>query len=154
VSSMGESAWAEQTIEKITRICAGMEKKQQNKCRVKLLLRMVKRVGEYAEDNCQECEVFKEDVSQIIGMLIDVRNDEEVDYSLYDATIKQIKQHIQKDHKLLDEGTYMLQWLFIGVVAGVLLVNYYEGSVSLGISFGIIIGTILDRNAKKAGKVI
>ena len=151
---MDDLNWAEQVSQKIRLVSAGLEKKQLNQFKVNFLKRVVKRVDEYSQSGCSECENRKVEVSKLIGMLVDERNQEPTDFATYESTLKQITNHLEKEHQLIEDGAYMMKWLIIGLIAGAAFISQYAGSVGIGLSLGIIIGTILDNNAKKAGKVI
>jgi hypothetical protein len=151
---MEELNWAEHVNQKIRLVSTGMEKKQLNRFKVNFLKRVVKRVEEYSQAGCSECENYKVEVSRLISMLVDERNQEQPDFPTYEATLKQITKHLEKEHHLIEAGANMIKWLIIGLVSGAAFLSQYGGSVGIGLSLGIIIGTILDNKAKKEGKVI
>ncbi|MEH6996559.1 hypothetical protein V7075_28285, partial [Neobacillus drentensis] len=72
--------------------------------------------------------------------------------------VNNIISHLQKEHNLVTEGTYLAIYMSIGMslglVFGLLLLDNIAMGLPFGMIFGVAIGVTLDENAKKKGLTI
>jgi len=75
----------------------------------------------------------------------------------YFKTINNIIKHLQKQHKLVNEGHYIGIGMAIGAGIGTALGAIFENpgvGTGIGTAVGLAIGTYLDKKAKKEGRII
>lgn len=161
---MENSIWVIQANERIEKIIQSMDLKKDKKLRVPLLKRIIARVDEFSIVNCTQCEENKKEVDKLLEML--EKSSSNINIKEYNDTFKKVLVHLEKEHKLVQEGTYMATYMSIGIAIGMGLgVSFGVSSsdklpiyMSLGMCFGtaigLTIGTSMDQKAKKEGKVI
>lgn len=143
--------WTIEAMERINHILLSMDKKEVKKYKVKSLARIVQHVHQFAFANCKDCESIIDNINDLIHFL---EQKNELDRKQYKSTFRLIVKHLVKKHGLIEEGTYLGQWVAIGLAIGAAFFSFYEFAVALGFLFGVIIGTKLDAKAKTDGRVI
>ena len=134
-----------------------LNKKEQKKYKLDLLLRVAGRVDSFSTA-CGECQNFQGEIKglvQILGELIQIPDKEK--RKSYNRTINNIVKHLQKQHKLITKGQYLGMWIGIGVAIGAGLGAALENSgigPGLGIALGVAIGSYMEKKAKDEGRVI
>jgi len=120
--------------------------------------RVLKRLDTFSPD-CKDCKklllTFEDHLSQF-------RKKEQpfqkTDYKEHHNTMANSISHLQKEHKLVTDGTnlsiYMSLGLSLGTVFGLLFLDNLALGISFGFSIGIAIGIGLDEDAKKKGRTI
>ena len=151
------SRWYEDIEKEISQHKDWLTKKDHKKYKLDLLLRLAARVDTFS-NQCGQCQLFQQDISRLIQDLsyLTQMPDKEK-HKGYLKKINDITKHLQKQHKLVNEGYYMGIGMAIGggvgVVMGIALDNPGIGPVG-GIALGAAIGKYLDNKAKKEGRVI
>jgi hypothetical protein len=120
--------------------------------------RVLKRLDSFSPD-CEECNhlliTYKNHINQLKekGQLL-----KKPDFIEHNNTMANFISHLQKEHKLVTDGTnlsiYMSLGLSLGTVFGLLLMDNLALGISFGFSIGIAIGIGLDEDAKKKGRTI
>lgn len=119
---MKKSDWYNETIQKINNLNNKMGKKQVRKFRISLLIKMITRIEEFSLQSCEQCENLKVNIDQITTML---GQDSPANIKEFRITFNEILKHLKKDHGLVEEGTYMTQWLSLGLIFGVAFMFTY-----------------------------
>ncbi|AGK55764.1 hypothetical protein [Bacillus sp. 1NLA3E] len=148
---MKKSEWYNVTIRKVNDLNIKLDKRKVRRFRVSLLIKMISRIEEFSLQSCDQCENYKQNIEQMISML---EQDSSANIKEFRSIFNEILKHLKKDHGLVEEGTYMPQWLSLGLIFGVAFMFTYTYSISIGMLLGIVIGSMLDENAKKKGKQI
>ena len=151
------SRWYEDIAKEISQHKDWLTQKDYKKYKLDLLLRLSARVDDFS-NQCGQCQLLQQDMSRLIqdlSYLIQMPNKEK--RKSYFKTINNITKHLQKQHKLVNEGYYMGIGIAIGVgigaALGAALGNPGIGP-AIGIALGVAIGKYLDNKAKKEGRVI
>ena len=153
--------WYRGIVKEITLFKDKLSKRDYNKYKLDLLLRIAKRVADYSP-NCGECQNFKEEITKLTEDLGDFHSSKEKRKG-YFKVIEIFTKHLQKSHKLIAEGKNISTWGVIGFIVGIVLGSLFRASgMSMGFSNGVIIGLIfggvigiaLEIIAKKRGRVI
>lgn len=117
--------------------------------------RVVDRLGSFS-DGCKECQQQLLELKSHFAKL-----QEEIQATTvkeHNKFINDISSHLQKQHKLVAEGTYLAIYLSIGMSIGMALgLTIFDNiglGMSLGMSMGLALGIGLDADAKKKGKMI
>ncbi len=151
------SNWYDKTTKEINLYKDTLNKKDHKKYRLDLLQRVVKRVDGFST-TCGQCQLFQQDITGLtteLGLLTQMPRKEGV--KSYLRKINDIVKHLQKQHKLVNEGQYMGIGLAIGVGIGTALGAIFDNTgvgTGIGTAIGIAIGAYLDRKAKKEGRII
>ena len=131
-------------------------KKAAKKYKLDLLLRVAGRVNSFLS-RCGECQIFQQDITQLtqdLGYIVQASKEKRKGYF---KTLNNIIKHLQKQHKLVNEGHYIGIGMAIGAGIGTALGAIFEnpgvGTV-IGTAIGLAIGAYLDKKAKKEGRII
>jgi len=150
------SEWYTKIINDIENYITKLNKKEQERYKLKLLLRIVKRVESYS-DQCMECQKHQYDLVQLVEELGRIPDLSKEEYKKYAVTLDKIMNHLMKEHKLISEGQYIAIGMALGMCFGMPLAMSI-GNIALGpamgLPFGVAIGVALESDAKKKGKVI
>ncbi len=137
--------------------------------RLPLLLRIARRVNVFSP----ECEVCRELQVKILSLGADLTHATQMNRRKilnYLSVIKSIIKHLKRTHGLTEERQYVKRFLFIGLAAGLFLVvlglillnfgitlftlNIMVPALVTRVIFSYTIGHVLDKRAKKLGKVL
>lgn len=151
---MKSSTWSGQIIEEIEKIMRDLNQKQKKKYKLLFLERVVHRIDYFSNEGCNECEQYKAEIRRMLDVLSDGNELKGERLSNYRVSMKKIVKHLQKEHKLIEEGTYMTQFMVLGLLIGAAFISYFSWTVAIGFSLGLLIGSSLDARAKGQGKVI
>ena len=127
------------------------------KYKLRLLLCLAERVTQYF-DECGQCQVFQKDISALIqdvGNLVQLSDKQR--QKSYFKSMDNITNHLEKQHKLVNEGYYMAICIAIGTALGVGLGTAFEqigGGIPIGVGTGVAIGAALEAKAKKEGRIL
>jgi len=146
-----------QLIHQLKELTEELGIKQAKRLDTARLERIINRLASFAD--CQECNSFLSEWStRIVNLKSKVGLLEKQDIKEYQGLVNRVISHLQKEHKLVVEnfymGTYMSLGIAIGYAVGYFLLDDYIIGMSLGLLFGIAIGTSMDANAKKKGLTI
>jgi hypothetical protein len=120
--------------------------------------RVVEKLGSFSS-NCKDCQ---QQLLELMNYLILIKeNMDRID----DTKLKQYKQlinhiisHLQKKHKLIQEGYYlgifMSLGMSLGIVFGITVFDNFGLGIPIGMCMGLAIGAGMDADAKKKGKTI
>jgi len=131
-------------------------KKDAKKYKLDLLLRIAGRVDSFLS-RCGECQIFQQDITQLtqdLGYIVQASKEKRKSYF---KTINHIIKHLQKQHKLVNEGHYIGIGMAIGAGIGTALGAIFENlgiGTGIGTAIGLAIGAYLDKKAKKEGLII
>lgn len=155
------SQWYNKVATEIAQHKITLGKKGAAKYKLDLLLRVARRVDEFA-DICAECQAYRQEITSLvqgIGLLVQMPSKEAS--KNHNKGINVITEHLKKVHKLVDKGHYMgigigIGWAIgaaIGGALGAVFDNPGAGT-GIGLALGVAVGYYLDRKAKQEGKVI
>jgi hypothetical protein len=117
---------------------------------------VVEKLGSFSS-SCMDCQQLLLELMNYLTLIkenIDTIDDTKL--KQYKQLINQITSHLQKKHKLIQEGYYLGIFMSLGMSLGVVFgLTVFDG-IGLGISFGmcigLAIGASMDADAKKKGK--
>jgi hypothetical protein len=161
--------WQEAISKRISELKDQLSPLGQRRYKLSLLIRVTRRVAGFSTD-CEECRRLK---SQITGLSEDLICSPQMtpeEYGNYLTTIKSITKHLKRKHRLVDEKQYIKRFVSIGaafglslVMSGLVLINFGITVLVLSITlpalvirvtFGYAVGYLLDKRARKQGRVI
>lgn len=148
---MEDAKWITESAERIQKIVQSMDKRKVKKYKVNILSRIVLRLHEFSLEGCKDCENLKDNINDLILFL---EQPDDMKNRQYKSTLRLVMKHLMNKHSLVMEGTYLGQWVAIGLIFGAAFVSFNSMAISLGLLFGVIVGSRLDLKAKKEGKVI
>ena len=141
----------------------------QRRYKLSLLIRATGRVADFSTD-CEECRSLKSQVAELSEELIHSPQMTPKERRNYLTTIKRITKHLKRKHGLVDEKQYVKRFISIGaafglslVMSGYVLINFGINVLVLSITLpalvirvmlGYAVGYLLDRRARKQGRVI
>jgi hypothetical protein len=148
-------------IENLNRIVSSLkhkcDNKDEKKLKINLLVRCVKRIIDFSGE-CNECRNLIIEMEEIIVKLNSSFNSvDRVIYKDYQSMLKRIVSHMQKNHKLVSDGYYVGMYMSLGIALGLPLGLNFDNialGIPIGLCIGITIGSAMDADAKKKGKVI
>ena len=141
----------------------------QRRYKLSLFIRLTRRVAGFSTD-CEECRSLKSQITELSEDLTYSPQMSSKEYGDYLTTIKSITKHLKRKHRLVDEKQYIKRFVSIGaafglslVMSGYVLINFGITVLVLSITlpalvirvvFGYVVGYLLDKRAKKQGRVI
>lgn len=145
-------------IDEITRLKESIGNQYTKKLQLNLLERIIKRLESYHAE-CDICEKTLIELKEQLNLIkVNQGQLSKVEIKEYFRIINNTVAHLQKQHKLVSEGYYMGICMALGVSFGLLfgtiLYSVSAIGVSIGMCFGLAIGNGLDADAKKKGKTI
>ncbi|MFC1955811.1 hypothetical protein ACFLWZ_04705 [Chloroflexota bacterium] len=152
-----KSDWLDGIKKQVNMLKDTLSEKYFKKYKLYLLLCLAERVTQFY-DECGQCQIFQQDLSALIedvGNLTQLADKER--QKSYFKSMDKITNHLQKQHKLVNEGYYMgigiAMGSGIGVALGVAL-EQIGGGIPIGVGIGLAIGAALDAKAKKEGRIL
>ena len=143
--------------------------KEEKRYKLAVLLRLAKRVADFS-NNCQHCHYSKGRIRLLFETLRNIPQMSPGEYKDYQAVIKDITRHLKKEHRLVDEKQYLKRFVSLAATLGLTLIAFGYVLLNFGITilvlsftlpalfvrmiFGYTIGYLLDKRAKKQGRVI
>ena len=152
-----KSVWYDKISGEIILLKERLSKKDYKKYKLDMLVRVAKRVDDFSL-TCGECQITRQEITNLVqnlGNLIQLPSKE--GRKSYNKAINDITKHLQKVHKLVTSGYYMGICMGIGTGLGAALGAALDNpgiGTPLGIGLGLVIGSYLDRKAKKEDRVI
>lgn len=152
-----QSDWLNNTEKQIYQLKDTLSDKDYKKYNLRQLLCLAERVAQFYPV-CVECQSFQQEISasiQDIGNLIQLPDNNR--QKSYLNKISNITKHLQKQHKLVDEGYYMSIGIAIGTGFGVALgaaMQQIGAGIPVGVGIGLAIGAALDAKAKREGRIL
>ena len=150
------SRWYDDIVKEISLHKDILGKKDAKKYKLDVLLRIAGRVDNFLS-RCGECQIFQQDITQLtqdLGYIVQASKEKRKGYF---KTMNNIIKHLQKQHKLVNEGHYIGIGMAIGAGIGTALGAIFENpgvGTGIGTAVGLAIGGYLDKKAKNEGKVI
>ncbi|WP_246629267.1 hypothetical protein [Mesobacillus maritimus] len=149
---------SEKILEEVMALKSSVEPKVAQKLDLDKWERVLIRLDSFSPD-CKECSTLLIAYNDHIHQLKEKGQSlESSDFIKHRHTMENFISHLQKEHKLVTEGTnqsiYMSLGLSLGVVFGLLFLDNLALGISFGFSIGIAIGIGLDVDAKKKGRTI
>lgn len=151
---MERSKWFNQTNGKLEKFLDKMNNDAIRKFQVVKLQKIVARIDEFAQQNCEQCKGNQQKADQLAAKLDELMHGKSVDVKQYQADFKELLTHLKKGHGMVEAGQYMNQWLVLGLIFGAAFSYFNLYAISFGLIFGIAIGAMFDNDAKKKGKQI
>jgi hypothetical protein len=134
-----------------------LSEKDYKKYKLRLLLCIAERVDQFYP-TCGQCQIFQQDISTIVQDIGNLTQfTDKTRQKSYFKTIDNISKHLQKQHKLVNEGYYLSIGMAIGSGIGVALgaaLEKFGGGLPIGVGIGIAIGAALDAKAKKESRIL
>jgi hypothetical protein len=137
--------------------------------RVPLLLRIARRVSVFSA-GCEECQDLQ---AKIISLGADLTHEPRMtrrNFINYLKVLKSIIKHLKRTHGLAEERQYVKRFLLIGLAGGLSVValglillgfgftlftlNVMVPALIIRVIFSYTIGYILDKRARRRGKVL
>ena len=152
-----KSGWLDDIKKQISLYKDTLSEKDYKKCKLHLLLCLAERVAQFSPE-CGQCQMFQQDIAtlaQDVGNLIHLAD--KPGQKSYFRSMDKISNHLQKQHKLVNEGYYMGIGIAIGSGIGVALgaaLEQFGGGIPIGVGIGLAIGAALDAKAKKEGRIL
>ena len=145
-----------QILEKIDKLNNQLNDKQGKTLDLDLVKRIVIRLKSF---DCTQCENDLYKLSEYINYIYENQNSlERQKLKEYNKFIEQIKTHLQKKHGLFTEGYYLSIYMSLGISVGLMLglafFEHWALGMCFGMSTGIAIGSGIDADHKKKGKII
>lgn len=151
------SDWLDSITKQIDLLKNTLSEKNYKKYKLRLLLCIAERVTQFYPV-CGQCQIFQQDITtlvQDIGNLTQLPDKNR--QKSYFKTIDNITRHLQKQHKLVNEGYYIGIGMAIGSGIGIALGAALEkvgGGIPIGVGVGLAIGAALDAKAKREGRIL
>jgi len=152
--------WYERTVKEISLHKDSLSKKDAQKYKLDLLLRIARRLDDFSS-YCGECQLFQPEItriSQALAYMVQLpKQTSKEERKSYFETINTIIKHLQKQHKLVTEGRNMGIWIGIGMGIGTAIGAALDNpgfGTAIGIGIGVAIGRYMDTKAKQEGRVI
>ncbi|MFC2069082.1 glycine zipper family protein [Chloroflexota bacterium] len=149
--------WYESIAKEVNVLKDILYEKDYKKYKLILLLCIAKRVVEFSP-KCGQCQLFQQEITTLTK---DVDNIVQIDNTIrrksYFKAINKVIGHLQRQHKLVNEGQYMAIGVAIGTGIGVALgatMDEVGTGIPIGVGIGVAIGTALDAKARKEGRVL
>ena len=161
--------WYEGISKGISELKDRLSPLDQRRYKLSLFIRVTRRVAGFLTD-CEECRSLKSQITGLSEALIYSPQMTPKAYENYLTIIKSITRHLKRKHRLVDEKQYIKRFVSIGaafglslVISGFVLINFGITVLVLTITlpalvirviFGYAVGYLLDKRAKKKGRVI
>lgn len=117
------------------------------------LKRIITRLDEFSSE-CEECRTVLVEVHEHIrGLLQKSGPLETADFKHHRVIMHRAAAHLQKSHKLVEEGSYVGMYMSLcialGLPIGMLIFDNIGLGMMIGVAIGVIIGSTKDADAKK-----
>ena len=141
--------------DRVNGFAQSVDERTQKSFKIKTLYRVIEETERHQE-NCEVCRAHVEQLSALVDKLESaLKNHEE--RSDYLGDLKAMQQHFHKNHGFITEGYYTSLGISLGLCLGVALALSIFDNIAfmaLGLPIGLGIGSSMDADAKKKGKVI
>jgi hypothetical protein len=151
------SRWHQEIVQTIHSYQDTLNKKEQKKYKLDLVLRLSRRVAGFSPE-CGECQLFQQEISEYVrelGNLIQMQDKTRLKNHL--KRLDRMVKHLQSQHKLVPQGHNVGIWMAIGTGLGVAIgagMDNVGAGIPIGTAIGLVIGMRLDAKAKKEDRVI
>ena len=152
-----KSDWLDSIKKQITLLKDTLSERDYKKFKLRLLICLAERVTQFYGE-CGQCQIYQQDISvliQDVGNLVQLADKER--QKSYFKSIDKVTNHLQKQHKLVNEGFYLGIGISLGSGIGVALGAALEqigGGIPIGVGIGLALGAALDAKAKKEGRLL
>ena len=152
-----KSDWLNGIMRQVDLLRDTLSERDYKKFKLRLLICLAERVTQFYGE-CGQCQIFQQEISvlvQDVGNLVQLADKER--QKSYFKSMDKVTKHLQKQHKLVNEGYYIGIGMAIGSGIGVALGAALEqigGGIPIGVGIGLAIGAALDAKAKKEGRIL
>lgn len=149
---------SEKIYKDLVELKSNVEPKVSQKLDLDKCERVLKGLDSFSLD-CEECsQLLMTFENHLIHLGENEQPFQKSNFRKHHHTMTNFISHLEKEHKLVSDGTnlslYMSLGMGVGVVFGLLLLDNLALGISFGFSIGIAIGIGLDEDAKKKGRTI
>jgi hypothetical protein len=161
--------WAEKFAGEISELEEHISPSDRRRYKLPLLLRSSRRVAAFSPE-CEMCQNLQSQIVSLGASLAEAPEMNRQNFKGYLNIVKGITGHLKRTHGLAEERHYVKRYVFFALALGLFLVMLGLILVSFGITlltpnitlpalvtrviFGYTIGYLLDKKAKKRGKVL
>jgi len=150
-----QTEWYDKIAERITTAGTALDNKAAKGFRTDMLTRVTAKVDEFSAAACSECGSLRASIEQLVSNLEQAARGGTVDRRQYNLRLRRIIDHLRSRHGLAEAGSYLSQWIALGLCLGMVFYNLLGPAyIGIGLCLGVSIGTALDADAKKKGKQI
>jgi len=151
------SDWYNDIVKKIDELKNTLSKREYRRFRLDLLSCVADRVDQFSSE-CTQCMSFRQDVPTLVADAGNLaQTGDRQGRKSYHRDMNRIIGHLQRQHKLVNEGYYVGLWMAIGTAIGVAIGAGFEevgSGIPIGVGIGVAIGIALDAKAKKEGRIL
>jgi len=155
------SQWYNRIASEISGYQLTLGQKDSRKYKLDQLLRIARRIDDFS-GICAQCQGYQQEITRLVqdmSMMVQIPDNEGLKKHI--KAITDLREHLKKVHKLVDEGHYMGMGIGIGLAIGAGLGTALGAALDnpgigtgIGAGLGLAIGAFLDKRAKEEGKVI
>jgi zinc transporter ZupT len=133
-----------------------MGKKDIKRFKLDYLLKLAAHIDGFSA-YCPDCQLHRREITELLKIAENTEPVTKAGLKAYSKKMNAVTKHLEKTHKMVAEGMYIgLAGAIgpgIGVAIGVAVDNTAAG-IGVGVALGTGIGWLLDRKAKKEGRMI
>ena len=161
--------WTRKVASEISKAEEHISPSDQRRYRLPLLLRLARRVAAFSPE-CEVCQSLQGQITDLSLDLADLPRMTRRSFGDYLDIVKSITRHLKRTHGLIEERQYVKRYVLIGLTFGLslillclILLNFGVTLLALNIAvlalitrviFGYTVGYLLDRRARKRGRVL
>ncbi len=151
-----DSAWYRGVIARIDTLKAGMGKKDIKRFKLDYLPKLAVRIDGFSA-YCPDCQTHRGEITELLKTPDKPEPVTKAELKAYTKKLDAITEHLKKTHKLVTEEQYMILATAIGPGLGIAIGAITDNTgigIGIGVALGTGIGWMLDRKAKKEGRII
>jgi hypothetical protein len=150
--------WLDRVVRQIEQAEGRLTPSDWRRLKLALLLRSARRVAAYSAE-CATCHALQGHIEDTAALLAAPGRPDQMDLSTQLASVTEVARHLRLAHGLVVEQHYVTRF----VIGGLVLVNYGITVLTLGVTlpalatrvaFSYTVGRLLDRRAKRRGRVL
>ena len=154
---MEMESWAKEQLHKLETSTKLYSKKEKTKIGYRYLKEAIPFLAE-KNDSDSKANDFRLKLEELIDSL-PVKNEEgPLNLDTYPAKLSTFKKEMQSIYNVISKGTYISQGtalgMLFGLVFGIIIIDSIALGMLLGLTFGVSIGTSLENQAKKEGRLL
>jgi len=147
--------WTEKQIEKLDSKTKDYTEKEKTKIGYSYIKSALYIVPEKITDDT-DLQEFKTKIENLIDSLPIENNSGKVEYDSYLLALKSFKKEVRQKYNVISKGTYINQGVLgmpVGSLLG-LLFDHLVFGLLIGLTGGLIIGSVLESKAKKENRLL
>jgi len=147
--------WTEKQIEKLDSKTKDYTEKEKTKIGYSYIKSALYIVPEKITDDT-DLQEFKTKIENLIDSLPIENNSGKVEYDSYLLALKSFKKEVKQKYNVISKGTYINQGVLgmpVGSLLG-LLFDHLVFGLLIGLTGGLIIGSVLESKAKKENRLL